>query len=85
MVEHHLSKFPELLQFSSYYFFNSSLVTASYLRTVPTIVATHIFCACQGSRATRKKCATRGTRGLVLYPVSLEGSSYFLWKRCVVF
>ena len=24
-------------------------------------------------------------RGLVLSPVSLGGSSYFLWKRCVVF
>ena len=37
------------------------------------------------SRATRMKCATRRTRGLVLSPVSLGGSSYFLWKRCVVF
>ena len=37
------------------------------------------------SRATRKKCATRRTRGLVLSPLSLGGSSYFLWKRCVVF
>ena len=37
------------------------------------------------SRATRKKCATRSTRGLILSPVSLGGSSYFLWKRCVVF
>ena len=37
------------------------------------------------SRATRKKCATRRTPGLVLPPVSLGGSSYFLWKRCVVF
>ena len=37
------------------------------------------------SRATRKKCTTRRTRGLVLSPVSLGGSSYFLWKRCVVF
>ena len=37
------------------------------------------------SRATRKKCATRRTRGLVLSPPSLGGSSYFLWKRCVVF
>ena len=33
---------------------------------------------------TRKKCATRRTGGLVLSPVSLGGSSYFLWKRCVV-
>ena len=48
------------------------------LRTVSTIVTAHIFCACQGSRATRKKCATRRTRGLVLSPVSLGGSSYFL-------
>ena len=55
------------------------------LRTVPTIVTAHIFCTCQGSRATRKKCATSRTRGLVLSPVSLGGSSYFLWKRCVVF
>ena len=55
------------------------------LRTVSTIVTAHIFCACQGSRATRKKCATRRTRGLVLSPVSLGGSGYFLWKRCVVF
>ena len=31
------------------------------------------------SRATRKKCTTSRTRGLVLSPVSLEGSSYFLW------
>ena len=37
------------------------------------------------SLATRKKCATRRIRGLVLSPVSLGGSSYFLWKRCVVF
>ena len=37
------------------------------------------------SRATRKKCATHRTRGLVLSPVSLGGSSYFLWKRYVVF
>ena len=29
--------------------------------------------------------ATRRTRGLFLSPVSLGGSSYFLWKRCVVF
>ena len=43
------------------------------------------FCACQGSRATRKKCAKRRTPGLVLSLVSLEGSTYFLWKRCVVF
>ena len=32
-----------------------------------------------------KKCATRRTRGLVLSPVSLGGSSYFLWKECAVF
>ena len=55
------------------------------LRTVPTIVTAHILCAYEGSRATRKKCTTRRTRGLVLSPVSLGGSSYFLWKRCVVF
>ena len=52
---------------------------------MPTIITAHIVCACQGSRATRKKCATRRTRGLVLSPVSLGGSSYFLWKRCAVF
>ena len=59
------------------------------LRTVPTIVTAHIFCVCQDRRAqpraTRKKCATRRTRGLVLSPLSLGLSSYFLWKRCVVF
>ena len=55
------------------------------LRTVPTIVTAHIFCACQSNRATRKKCATHRTRRLVLSHVSLGGSSYFLWKRCVVF
>ena len=49
------------------------------LRTVTPIVTAHIFWACQGSRALRR------TRGLVLSPLSLEGSSYFLWKRCVVF
>ena len=49
------------------------------LRTVPTIVTAHIFCACQGSRALRR------TRGPVLSPLSLGGSSYFLWKRYVVF
>ena len=54
------------------------------LRTVPTIVTAHILCAYEGSRVTRKKCATRRTRGLVLSPVSLGGSSNFLWKRCVV-
>ena len=49
----------------------------SILRTVPTIVTAHIFCACRGSRATRKKCATGG---LVLSPASLEGCTYFFWK-----
>ena len=37
------------------------------------------------SRATRKKCATRRTRELVLSPLTVGGSCYFLWKRCVVF
>ena len=44
------------------------------LRTVPTIVTAHIFCACQRSRARRERNAP-----------SLGGSSYFLWKRCIVF
>ena len=58
----------------------------SSLRMVPTIVTAHIFSACQGSRGRRESpCATRKTRGLVLSPLSLGGSSYFLWKRCVVF
>ena len=56
------------------------------LRTVPTIVTAHIFRACQGSCARRERNREkRRTRGLVLSPVSLGGSSYFLWKRCVVF
>ena len=46
----------------------------------------YILSACQGSRGRRESpCATRKTRGLVLSPLSLGGSSYFLWKRCVVF
>ena len=48
----------------------------------------HFLRMLRWSRATRKKCATRRTRGLVLSPVSLGpggGSSHFLWKRCVVF
>ena len=32
-----------------------------------------------------KEMRNTRTRGLVLSPVSLGGSSYFLWKRCVVF
>ena len=32
-----------------------------------------------------KEMRNTQTRGLVLSPVSLGGSSYFLWKRCVVF
>ena len=53
---------------------------------VPTIVTAHIFSACQGSRGRRESpCATRKTRGLVLSPLSLGGSSYFLWKRGIVF
>ena len=49
------------------------------------------YCSCahflrmpSQSRAMRKKCATRRTRGLVLSPVRVGDSSYFLWKRCVV-
>ena len=57
-------------------------LTAHDLRTVPM----HDNCYCAHfPRIPRKKCATRRTRGLVLSPVSLGGSSYFLWKRCVVF
>ena len=57
-------------------------LTAHDLRTVPM----HYYCYCaQFLRIPRKKCATRRTHGLVLSPVSLGGSSYFLWKRCVVF
>ena len=37
------------------------------------------------ARDAKVKCATRRTRGLVLSPASLGGSSYFLWKRCVLF
>ena len=37
------------------------------------------------SRTTQKKWATRRTRRLVLSPASLGGSSYFLWKKCIVF
>ena len=55
------------------------------LRTVPTIVTAHILCAYEGSRVTRKKCATRRTRGPALFPVRLGGSSYFARKKCVVF
>ena len=36
------------------------------------------------SRTTRKKGATRRTHELVLSPVRVGGSSYFLWKSCVV-
>ena len=45
----------------------------------------HFLRMLRQSQATRKKCAKRRTRGLVLSPLSLGGSSYFLWKRCVVF
>ena len=62
------------------------------LRPVPTTVhyygahyCAHFLRILRQSRATRKKCATRRTLVLVLSPVSLGGSSYFLWKRCVVF
>ena len=50
------------------------------------------FCYCahflrmtRYSRATRKKCTTRRTRGVVLSPVSLGGSTYILREKCVVF
>ena len=58
------------------------------LRTVPTIITALIFCACQGSRARCERNVQHRMRGLVLSPVSLGlggDSSYFLWKRCVVF
>ena len=45
----------------------------------------HFLRILRQSHATQKKCATRRTLVLVLSPVSLGGSSYFLWKRCVVF
>ena len=45
----------------------------------------HVLRMIRWSRATWEKCATRRTRGLVLSPLSLGGSGYFLWKRCVVF
>ena len=54
-------------------------------RTVPTFVIAHIFCASEGSRVRRERNTSRRTRGLVLSPVSLGGSSYFLRKRLVVF
>ena len=57
-------------------------LTAHDLRTVPM----HYYCYCVHFLSIpRKKCAKCRTRGLVLSPVSLGGSSYFLWKRCVVF
>ena len=38
------------------------------LRTVPTIVTAHIFCACQGSRARRKRNAQQaGHADCLLY------------------
>ena len=53
---------------------------------MPTIVIAHIFCACEGSRARRERNAQRAVRAdWFLSPVSLGCSSYFLWKRCVVF
>ena len=39
------------------YHFSSSSVRCDVLRTVPTIVTAHIFCACQGSRAQRERNA----------------------------
>ena len=62
------------------------------IKTYTKIADGAYYCYCahllgmpRQSRATRKKCATHRTRGLVLSPVSLGGSSSFLWKRCVVF
>ena len=56
------------------------------LRTVPTVVTAQIFCACQGSRARRERNAQHAGHADWFCPaVSLGGSSYFLWKRCVVF
>ena len=54
---------------------------------MPTIncYGAHFLRMPRWSRATRKKCATRRTGELVLSPVILGSSSYFLWKRCVVF
>ena len=52
-----------------------------YLRTLPTIVTVHIFCVCEGSRAQRERNTQHaGHADWVLSPVSLGGSSYFLWK-----
>ena len=61
-------------------------VLAMFLRTVPTIVTAHIFCACESSRARRERNAQHAGHAYWFFsPVSLGGSSYFLWKRCVVF
>ena len=35
------------------------------LRSVPTIVTAHIFCACQGSRAQRERYAQHAQHGQV--------------------
>ena len=57
-------------------------LTPHDLNTLPM----HYYCYCAHFlRIPRKKCATRRTNGLVLSPVSVGGSSNFLWKRCVVF
>ena len=45
----------------------------------------HFLRMSRQSRATRKKCTTHKARGLALFPVRLGGSSYFSWKKCVVF
>ena len=56
------------------------------LRTEPTIVTAHIFYACQGSRAGERNAQHAGhAEWFCLSPVSLGGSTYFLWKRCDVF
>ena len=66
-----------------------ALLTPAFLvqlRTVPTVVTAQIFCACQGSRVRRERNAQHAGHADWFCPaVSLGGSSYFLWKRCVVF
>ena len=61
------------------------IVVTIFLRTVPTIVTVHIFCECLGSRTRCERNAQHTGHRLVLSPVSLGGSSHFLWKRCAMF
>ena len=60
-------------------------LTAHDLRTVPMHYILLLLRTFSAHSKKEIKCATRRTHGLVLSPVSLGGSSYFLWKRCVVF